>query len=433
MARLYHERALLLMRQGRLRNAVGELIEGLRESPGDSYLHALLAICHSDLGQHEEARREAREAVGLAPDFAYAHYAHGLVLMAAGWEAEAEEAAREAVRLDPHYPPYQAGLAYILLRRLRWSEALEAADRGLGIDPYDAECANYRARALRELGRGEEALATLRRSLAHDPENPDTHTTLGWTLLRRRAPRRAAEHFREALRLDPRFDQARQGFLEALRARHPLHAAIQSALLSLKDIPAWLAWGLLYFSVAAFAQAATDGVPRGASLTFLAVLVAFSLVRILASWTSEPLLDLLLLLDPEGRRVLARRQRVGAALMGGAFLLAGAAWMAVVVSVLLLPVPAPGEAIDPAAVSLTAALAATGLLIPLGVTLGVPASVPRAALGALTASLYACAATLVAATLRPGLEHWYETLFLVIGGGVLVSAPAGRLLARRAG
>lgn len=428
MARQYHDRALLLMRQERLGQALEELQEGLRELPGDPYLHALLAICHSDLGRHEEALREAREAVGLSPDYAYAHYAHAVVLLGMDRAAEAEAAIREAIRLSPDYPPYHAQMAFTWIRCGRWAEALDAADRGLAVDPDHADCARYRATALRELGRTDEAVETLRRSLSRDPEDSGMHAAMGWTLLRCGEGARALEHFREGLRLEPRSESARTGLLEALRARHPLLDSFQQTVLALARIPTWLAWVMLYAGAVAWAAISSEPHPSERALTFVFGVVVFFAVCILFSWTADPLLDVLLLVDRAGRRLLTRAQRTGAALMGGAYLLAAGGWVAVVAAVFTAR-PTYGYELDPLSVAVPVAVSATGLLIPLGATLSAPAGAARRALGALTALLYGCAAALVAAALA-GAVSWYVGLGVVIGGGILLSMAAAKLLAR---
>jgi len=429
MARPYHDRALLLMRQGRHRNAADELLEGLREFPEDAYLHALLAIAYSNVGRGEEALREAQEAIGLDPGFAYSYYARATVLLALGRADEAETAAREAVALDPNHPTYYATLATTFLRRQRWTEALEAADRGLAVDPGHVYCANDRAAALLRLGREEEAVATLREALARDPESSETHGNLGRALQTRGERRGAVEHHREAVRLEPQSEWAREGLMKAIRERSRTRAWLHAQLLGITRVRSEFAWTLLGGSVVFVALGAAEGELDDGAVVFAGVMAFFALTWMFLAQIVRPLIDLLLFLDPVGREVLPRQQRVGAVLMAGALLLSLVSWVAVAV-VLFSALPSYGGS-DPLWTCLAAALSTTGLLVPLGAALGTPEGSARTAMEALTAFLYACAAVLVAAAGDPRNAPWTGALAWMVGTGIVASAVAAGLLPRR--
>ena len=74
-----------------------------------------------------------------------------------------------------------------------------------------------------KLGRRGEAGAASTRQLSRDPEDAYSHANQGWTLLHRGDPRKALEHFRESLRLDPDLEWARAGIVEALKARYVVY------------------------------------------------------------------------------------------------------------------------------------------------------------------------------------------------------------------
>ncbi len=137
--------------------------------------------------------------------------------------AKSEAAAREAVRLDPEDADYYALLASIRVQQRQWADALHNAELGLAVAPDHVACANLKAMALVNLGRRQEADATIQTTLAKEPENAATHANQGWALLHMGDHKAAMEHFREALRLNPNMEWARQGILEALRARNPIY------------------------------------------------------------------------------------------------------------------------------------------------------------------------------------------------------------------
>lgn len=216
-----HARHLLALK--RPADAETAARQALAESPNDAEAHALLGFALYQQEQNPAALREAELAIGLAPDVATYHYARALILLALDRRAEAQTAIREALRLDPTQAAYHGVQSRIHLLRKEWQAALQAAEEGLRCDPEDVGCTNLRARALLQLGRGAEAAATIETALRHDPENPATHANQGWALLQRGEHRAALEHFREALRRDPMSMHAREGIVEALKARNPLY------------------------------------------------------------------------------------------------------------------------------------------------------------------------------------------------------------------
>ena len=56
-------------------------------------------------------------------------------------------------------------------------------------------------------------------------QDPHTHASAGWAALQRGERRAAEVHFREALRLSPGFESAREGLLTSFRSRSPLYRA----------------------------------------------------------------------------------------------------------------------------------------------------------------------------------------------------------------
>ena len=139
---------------------------------------------------------------------------------------EARTAIEEAIRLDAADADYFALLSNIEFQEYRWQDSLSAAEQGLLFDAEHIGCTNLRAMALVKLGRKAEAGVTIDAALAKNPDNSITHANQGWTLLEKGDPKKALEHFREALRLDPENEWARRGTVEALKARNNAHAQI---------------------------------------------------------------------------------------------------------------------------------------------------------------------------------------------------------------
>ncbi|HEX5324367.1 MAG TPA: tetratricopeptide repeat protein [Capsulimonadaceae bacterium] len=302
------ERARLLIEQSRVDLAVKELQQETAANPENPDAHALLALCLSQLQQGKEAVLSAQQAVHLAPAYPFTHYIYALVQLENGRVKEAESAVREALRLDPENAEYYALFGQILMRRARWQDAVDAAERGLAIDSEHSACANLRAHALIKLRRPDEAAGIIAGNLARDPENAYTHATLGWSLLEQGQPKQAMIHFREALRLEPEMEWARVGIIEAMKARNPIYRILlgyffwMSRLGSQKQ-SAVIIGAYILSRVARGVAAAEPGLrPFVLPLIFAYALFAY------VTWTSQPLFNLLLRLDPFGRLALTKRQ-----------------------------------------------------------------------------------------------------------------------------
>src|SRR5690606_6128653 len=110
---------------------------------------------------------------------------------------------------DPLAADTFALLASVELGRSRWTDSLDAANRALALQPEHVGAANLRAMALVRLGRKAEAMESVDYALRRAPENAFSHANQGWNCLHQNNPRRAQDHFREALRLDPNLEYAR--------------------------------------------------------------------------------------------------------------------------------------------------------------------------------------------------------------------------------
>lgn len=310
------DRAQLLFDQSRHELAMAELHQHLAEDPDNPLVHSMLALCLSELKQFAEATKEAELAIHLGPSIAFTHYALAHVLLDRNQPALALPAAQEALRLDPEDADYFATLARIHFLQSRWREALDAANQGLALDSEHLACTNLRAMSLMKLGRKAEAGATIDTALARNPENALTHANQGWTLLERRQPKQAMEHFREALRLDPELEWARSGIVEAMKARHGVYRWMLMWFFWMARLPPRVQWGVViggYFVVQALSRL-QDAHP-GWSLWIAPLLFAYVLFALM-TWIADPLFNLLLRLNRFGRLALTREQVVASNWLG---------------------------------------------------------------------------------------------------------------------
>ena len=303
------DRAQLLLQQSRPADAEREILLALAEDPDSARGHAYLALSRIDLRKNNEALEAARRTVALSPDDPFSHHILAAVLNRLEREKEAKAAIEEAIRLDPENEAHFAVLASVELGLRNWNAALSAAEQGLSINPEDVQCANLRSMALVRLGRKAEAMETVDFALERAPENAWSHANQGWNCLHRNDPKRAQDHFREALRLEPDFEYARQGMLEALKARNPVYRGMLAYFLWMGRLSVKLQWAFVIgtmFGVRAVRRLAEQQPALGVVLW--PVVVLFYLF-IYLSWTAGPMFNLLLRFDRFGRLVLSRDER----------------------------------------------------------------------------------------------------------------------------
>ncbi|GAB3636486.1 hypothetical protein GCM10027422_20760 [Hymenobacter arcticus] len=331
-------RAQLLMQQSRPEQAASELRRHLTRDPHEPVAHALLAVCLlDDEPQLPTAQQEAELAIHLAPEYDFAFYALALVQHRQHRLKEAMAAINQALALDPTDANYHHLLGSLRLQSGQLPAALQAARTGLSFDSEHAGLHSLEARTLARQGRGAAASAAARAALGHGAESSSVQAQAGWVALETNRPAEALENFREALRLDPTSEFARQGLVEALKARHWVYRTFMRFMYWVNSLGARLRLGLF---IGAYAVA-----------HFVPLLLPVYLVFAYLSWFKDALFNSLLRLNRYGRYALSPAQTLHSthflALLG----LAAAASL----GMLLLPVPGLG----------TLAFVALGLLFPL--------------------------------------------------------------------
>lgn len=302
------QRAWLLLDQSRHELAEQQLRQALAQEPDSARSHALLAVCLAERESFSEATKEAQQAIHLAPEDSFPHFVLSRVMFERNRFEEAEQAVREAIRLDPFRQDYFAQLGKIHFARRRWQKALDAAEQGLEIDPEDVNCTNLRAMALVKLGRKSEAGAAMRTALERQPEDALTHANQGWTLIEQGQQEKAMEHFREALRIDPTLDWARQGIVEALKARYFIYRLMLGYFLWMMKLTGQARWGVIIGGYVGYRVLASVARNNPALAPWIAPLLILYVVFAIMTWVSSPLFNLLLRLNRFGKLALSREQ-----------------------------------------------------------------------------------------------------------------------------
>ena len=302
--------AQVLLQTRRYQDAEARLRQVLAGEPNHARAHALLAYTLYLQDRDAEALQEAEMAIGLEPNAPSNHYLRALALLDLNRADDAMAAIHEALRLDPENAPYHALVSRIYVRKKKWKRALKAAEAGLRFDPENVQCANLRGLALANLGRKKEAGQAIEAALARDPESALTHATQGWVLLHRNDPQGALAHFGEALRLNPMLDWARQGIIEALKARNPIYRLMLRYFLWMSRLTSEEQWGVTAATVGV--RRALQVIARQVPILYVVVLPLSLLYFFFAvlTWTARPLFALLLRFDRLGRLALPREEVV---------------------------------------------------------------------------------------------------------------------------
>src|SRR5262245_34156945 len=301
---LHFARGLLLYQQDRYAMAEAELRLALAEEPDHAGAHAILALCLAEQGQIEPAAVEARQAIRCDPEYAFAHYALAQVYIKQDRNEEAEESVRQAIRLDPTFAGGYSTLAAIVLDRGDPITSVELAEQGLAHDPEHAHCSAIRTLALLRLGRTGDATEETAEALRRNPQDSLAHAGHGWALLHAKKPTEALTHFREALRIDPTNEWARDGLVEALKARYWVYRQMLSFFLWMSRLGPRVQWMVILGLLVVQQVLASIARNQPAVRPFVEpVLLAF-FGFVLLTWLADPLFTLMLRLNRFGRLVL---------------------------------------------------------------------------------------------------------------------------------
>ena len=300
--------AQLLIGHGNFPEAEKYARQALSEDPQDGAAHAVLAEALAYQKKTREALKEVQQAIQLSPEDPHAHYVHSVILyQLRRWE-DSKRAIHESIRLAPWNADYYGILSAYYFEEHDWNKALEVAGQGRSINPENEQCANMMAAALIKLNRKQEVEQVLGDTLERNPENDEAHANQGWARLYTGQYQSAMIHFREALRINPDNRSARNGILEALRARNPLYRIALRYFLWMSRMNTQARWvvvigGLIFARVV---RAIGLAVP---SLEPFAIVLTFAYILfVIFTWIARPMTDLLLRLDQNGRLLLTKSQ-----------------------------------------------------------------------------------------------------------------------------
>jgi hypothetical protein len=310
------EQVLELMSDGHGAEALAMLDAHLREEPYHGLLFALRALIRADRGRLDEAAEDACSAREFLPSNPFVHYAAGAVALQQGAMLEAIRAAQTARHIAPGYAD-----AVLLEARARaalgqWTTVLSLAETVTEREPENEEAALLATIARESRSDGPLDPEAWRRLVEHFPLNAVARAGSGWTRLDAGQIQAARSEFEQALALDPALPWAKAGLVLALKARNPVYALLLRFFMWFGRLPPRTRTIVLVGGFLAYNTLRRTAAEQPAVRPFVLPLLLAYLAFVVLSWLADPLLNLLLMARPEGRRLLSPDERRAAMLVG---------------------------------------------------------------------------------------------------------------------
>ena len=309
------QRAELLRRQKRYKDAEQQVGIVLQDNPEDVEALVILGHCKIDTKQTAEAIAILKQSLQYEANNDYVFYLIGFAYYQNSNNILALQFLGKALSIFPYNAGYFALQSHVFLEQKDYALALASANSGLAVDAESVSCLNARSTALFRLNRKEEAYETINEALELDPEDYSTHTNYGWHYLEKGKYKNATNHFKEALRLNPNYDYAKQGYKAALKSRMPFYRWILQYSLWMsrqqKSVRIGVPLGL-WFLVNAI-NLVKDNV--GLKYAGAAILVVYVLFVIM-SWLGSAFANLYILFTPHGKYILDKNERYSAVAVG---------------------------------------------------------------------------------------------------------------------
>jgi tetratricopeptide (TPR) repeat protein len=309
------QRGLHLLRVRRYAEAEAAFKQALSGDPENDFALHKLAVCQwQQDGREKEALATIQQAIRVAPNESEHHALKAMLVGSVHSIDFAMGAANEAIRLDPTSAFAWYVRAYLHLNAKKLPKAEADARAALERDPDHSGAANVLSHALRLQGRIEENAGQIAAMLERDPEDDGNHTAAGWNALHARQYDRAQTHFREALRLNPDSEFARNGLIESFKSRSRIYRLHLRWTLWMSGKSNAFQWGIIIgiYVLARFSSALFSG--RYAPIAALLLVLYF--VFVLWAHIARGLGNFMLVCDRFARHALHRSEKLEAWIVG---------------------------------------------------------------------------------------------------------------------
>jgi tetratricopeptide (TPR) repeat protein len=199
-----------------LDEAMTRFRQALAIDPGFGGARRMVGATLLKQGKFEEARWELSKLTEIEPRDARAHALYAQVLVGLGHIASAEAAAQRALALDPNNADAHRARGMILEKRGDFATAAEEFRAALRADQGSVDDRLSLVRTLMAANKLPDAELEVQSLEKLGPGRPEVAFIRGYLALRMGDPKAAVEYEDRALRLRPRYPQARMIRAEAL-------------------------------------------------------------------------------------------------------------------------------------------------------------------------------------------------------------------------
>jgi tetratricopeptide (TPR) repeat protein len=261
------------------------------------------------LNKDENADEIADQLLRKDPSDADILFLKGVTQAQLGKRKSALKFLNSALAFDPLKTQAHGLKASIYFQEAEFEKSLEAAGTGLQVDPHNELCLNYRSMALLKLDRKEEHLDADQQALKSNPMNPLTHASVGYSALQKGETDKAKNHFREALRIDPTNEFARQGMLQAIKATNLFYRIFLKYAFWMQGLKPQVRWAVIiigYLMIQFLNRSASN---LGAFAPVAEVIVIIYIIFAISTWIIGPVSDIFLRFHPFGKYMLTDEEK----------------------------------------------------------------------------------------------------------------------------
>ncbi|MEN7550349.1 tetratricopeptide repeat protein [Rapidithrix thailandica] len=303
------QRAAILFNQGRYQDAAEEAKKALSFQPDHPEALNILAQCHLQAEEPEEAEKVIDTALQIDPTDTTALYLKAAILFQRNKHTKAIKFIDSALSYYPMSADCYGLKAAIFHDLAKFEDALAAANKGLEFDASHLQCLNQRAQALNKLGDAEASQETLKDALSEDPENAFTHTNIGFALLENGQHQEAMKYFREALRLDPNSEMARGGMLHAIKASNLFYRWWLKYVFWLSKMSPKMRIFVIFGGFLMYKFIGSIKASLGVFEPLATLFIWTYLVIAISTWIIQPVSNLFLRFHPFGKFVLSEEEK----------------------------------------------------------------------------------------------------------------------------
>ncbi len=199
-----------LQRRGRLDEALGVYQQALRIRPDDAKVHNNIGVVLLRMNKPNEALAHLEDAVKSDPRFAEGHFNLGSLLVQHGKLDEAITHFRACVQAAPEMAAARYQLGILLEHQARFDEALPQLEAVIQNRAANADVYFHLGQVLRKQGKVEESIAAYRQASTLEPQSVQYQCYLAYACYSAGQTAIAADHYRTARLLNPRWLESAQ-------------------------------------------------------------------------------------------------------------------------------------------------------------------------------------------------------------------------------